>query len=91
LNQGKIDWYTEMQTQERWFRYKAAFDSMDDEAQELIARIAEQYARDWPSHRRKPKLALVTQNLNRRALGSVPGGRDDGSSAALSGKPVEVK
>lgn len=80
-----------MQTQERWFRYKAAFDSMDDEAQELIARIAEQYALDWPAQRPKPKLTLVTQDLDSRTLGGGTRGGDDGRASAIRGQPIQVK
>lgn len=86
----KIDWYTEMQIQERWFRYKAAFEAMDDEAQELIARIAEQYAKDWPAHRPRPKLTLVTQDLDSGALVSAPSGRDDRLAPPISGSAVKV-
>jgi hypothetical protein len=91
LDQRKFDWYTEMQTQERWFRYKAAFELMDDEAQELIARIAEQYARDWPAQRPKPKLTLVTQDLDSRTLGSGACGGDNGGAPAIRRKAVQIK
>jgi hypothetical protein len=80
-----------MQIQERWFRYKAAFDSMDDEAQELIARIAEQYARDWPAKRPKPKLALVTQDLDSGALRGGASSSDDCGTSAIRRKAVKIK
>ena len=79
-----------MQIQDPWFRTKNAFEEMDDEAQELLARIAEQYARDWPARRARPKLALVTQNLDGGALVSALSGREDRFSPPVSGSAVKV-
>jgi hypothetical protein len=75
----------------KFSRYVAAYEAMDDEARDLALDIVEEFARDWPAPRRRPELHLVAECVAKGTLGSFPRDGLDSSTPTVRSKPVLVK